>query len=193
VDEESCFRDGSLGNLLSDVLSNRSPLGKTGAPYDLFLRSDMANIKKKVYKVIWLQGILDLTHEEIGILKHWQQEGASIIWTKNDGTYLDVYTAHEVFLNGTVKLSAQFLQDYWKKAGVHIYLNSNDVLYIGHSWLCIHSVEGGKRNISFPVKISLTDPATGKILKKNADKIELDLAPGSTVLYHFNIYSSPAN
>lgn len=69
ADGEFCFRDASNGQLAAQVLGNSSPLGKTGAPYDLFLREDMEKLPGNRYKVIWLLGTSALTPREKAFIK----------------------------------------------------------------------------------------------------------------------------
>ncbi|NOX65884.1 MAG: hypothetical protein GXO85_08810, partial [Chlorobi bacterium] len=79
VDEELSFWDASYGKLTNEILSNRYPLAKTGAPYDLFLRTDLDNISTTQYKVIWLMGLLKLQKNEILKIEKWRQQGITVL------------------------------------------------------------------------------------------------------------------
>jgi len=74
------------------------------------------------------------------------------------------------------------LREIFKNAGVHIYIDSGDVFYIGRKWLCIHSIIGGERTIKFPFITRITDPLKNQELSDKTDEIKIHPESKSTVL-----------
>ncbi|NOX64499.1 MAG: hypothetical protein GXO85_01560, partial [Chlorobi bacterium] len=187
VDEELSFWDASYGKLTNEILSNRYPLAKTGAPYDLFLRTDLDNISTTQYKVIWLMGLLKLQKNEILKIEKWRQQGITVLWTDGYGTKI-YHENDEELRDKKIKWTDSELRDIWKKAGVHLYIETDDVLYIGNNWLCIHTVEGGKRTVIFPFFAQVIEPENQEIVADSTNKIDITLKPKSTVLLRINPY-----
>ena len=181
VDEELCFWDASYGNLTERILSNRYSLGKTGAPYDLFLRTDLEKISSDPYKVFWLNGFLRLSEKEKKKIQDWQEQGNTVIWTNGKGTTI-FKNNQRSFINNVFFLSDSQLRDLFKNAGVHIYSDSGDVFYIGRNWLCIHSIFGGKKKINLPFFAQITNPIDNTVLQNITNVVEIDMESKSTVL-----------
>ena len=183
VDEELSFWDASMGSLTNEILGNRYSLGKTGAPYDLYLRSDFDSLSNSQYRVIWLMGILELKKEELSRVEAWRKQGITVLWTDGNGTSIFKGSEAVSRVDGKLKWQASRLRELWKEAGVHIYLDSDDVLYIGRGWLCVHTLDGGEKVVRFPFLTKLTDPLNGEVFSESTRHIELNLYPGSTTLY----------
>ncbi|GAA4446622.1 hypothetical protein GCM10023091_40090 [Ravibacter arvi] len=178
VDEALSYRDASLGQLTGEMLRNRYSLGKTGAPYDLFLRSDLSSLKSKAYKFIWLLGVDGLSKAETEKIAKWEKSGITVMRTTETGT---------VFSSGAQK-SAQIqwapgeLRSLYQAAGVHIYVSSNEVCYAGNGWVSLHTVSGGERTIYLPVRSDVSDPARSGFTASGVDSITVTLQPNSTLL-----------
>ncbi len=180
-DEQLCFWDASYGQLTEQILSNRYPLGKTGAPYDLFLRSDEMLIPTDQYKVIWLMGFLDLKDDEKQKIEKWRKQGISVIWTHGRGTRIFKENREEE-IKDLFQLTDSQLREIFRNAGVHIYLDSGDVFYIGRNWLCIHTVFGGKKTVNLPFTARITDPADHRIISGQTRTFELKMEPRTTLI-----------
>lgn len=184
-DEQLCFWDASYGQLTEQILSNRYPLAKTGAPYDLFLRTDYAIIPADQYKVIWLMGFPDLNEEEKSRIKKWQQQGITVMWTDGSGTHV-FKGGQDHFVKNVFLLTDSQLREVFENAGVHVYIRSGDVFYIGRNWLCIHSIFGGKKAISLPFVAQVTDPLEGSIISDSTNAFDISMEPKSTIILRLN-------
>ncbi|MEN8194371.1 MAG: hypothetical protein ABFS12_16235, partial [Bacteroidota bacterium] len=80
------------------------------------------------------------------------------------------------------------LRELWQKAGAHVYLDTDDVFYIGRKWMCIHSATGGNRIVKFPFYAQVIDPLNEKIIADSTNFIEINLAPKSTTLLRIKSY-----
>lgn len=182
ADEKLLFWDASYGSLTNRIISNRYALAKTGAPYDLFLRSDLNSINTDRYKVIWFMGTPEITVEENRLIEDLAKKGLTIIVTDTEGSKI-YKSQEEVQIKPTqYQFSAEELSSLYKTAGVHQYINTQDVLYAGRGWVGIHSKEGGKKCIKLPLKAKVLDVINDIELANSSDSIEIDMAPQSTVL-----------
>ncbi len=188
VDEELCFWDASYGKLTAKILANRYPLGKTGAPYDLYLRTDLDAVSATQHRVIWLMGFLNLKAEEIQLIEEWRQLGIIVLWTNGIGTKIYKNTDEVTYFHDKFKWTESQLRDLWKEAGVHVYMDDADVLYIGRKWMSIHTVTGGERIVKFPFYAQVIDPLNEKIVADSTNFIKIYLVPKSTTLFRINSY-----
>jgi beta-galactosidase len=182
VDEELCFRDASFGRQTEEILSNRYTLAKSGAPYDLYLRQDLAALDLQHYRVLWLLGIPELHQTESKRLRAAQMEGLPILWTDTQGTQIHWPNDDQRSIRGKFRWTGAELHDLWRQAGVHLYSDGDDVLYAGRGWLCLHSVAGGKRQIRLPFPAQILNPATQKVIHSSASTFVLDLPKNATTL-----------
>jgi len=183
VDERLQFWDKSFGSLTNQIIGNRYALGKAGAPYDLYLRTDLEQVQKGNYKVVWLMGIIDLRDGELKVMERLTKKDAKIIHTNASETIIyhklnSPAERHE----GKLSWTASELVQLWVMTSVHRYGNADDVDYAGRGWLSIHSIEGGKRIINLPFPAQVTDPVTDEIIHSHTREFQLELEPESTKL-----------
>jgi len=189
VDEEISFYDATYGKLMEEILSNRYPLAKTGAPYDIFLRSDLKSIQESQYKVIWFMGFLKLTEEEKSRIQNWQKQGITVMWTDGKSTHL-YKDGEDSQLIPKTKWTDLQLNNVWKNAGVHIYTSPGDILYIGRNWLCVHSVDGEKKTVKFPFLTQVINPEKNDTISDYSEIFEFQMSPGTTRLFRLNSINS---
>ena len=108
------------------------------------------------------------------------------MWTDTDRTHIFKRGSDEIVINDVVFLSDSQLRDIFKNAGVHVYLDSGDVFYIGRNWLCIHSVFGGKKTLKFPFYTQIINPENGKKLSDRTNFFELNMESKSTIILRLN-------
>ena len=81
-------------------------------------------------------------------------------------------------------LSAAQLRNVAREAGVHIYSDTDETLYASRRHVALHSATGGVRRIALPrVSGTVTELFSGRVVGRNVDTIEDDLASPATVLY----------
>ena len=182
VDEELAFWDPTYGQLTENILSNRYPLAKTGTSYDLFLRTDLNDMPTSQYKVVWLMGMLALNLKEEASIKKWTEQGITVLWTNGKGTRIFNPNGRELFMEGKFKWSASELGEQWGRAGVHRYMDTDDVFYIGRNWMGIHTIKGGERTIKLPFSAQIIDPIENIILSDSTRQFQMTLKPKSTSL-----------
>jgi hypothetical protein len=183
VDERLQTWDKDYGGLTSEITGNRYALGKTGAPYDLYLRTDLDKVAGGKYKAIWLMGIMEPTPQEQGLIKQWTAQGRMVMHTDGSGTiiYYNKATGQPAATKKW-QWSASDLGQLWERAGVHRYLDNEDIVYAGRGWLGIHTVKGGPKVVKLPFEAQVIDPATNKTIVQAAKQVRLDMEAGTTTL-----------
>lgn len=71
-----------------------------------------------------------------------------------------------------------------RQAGVHLYVETNDVLYANASLVVLHAADAGERRIRFPEKSHVADLIRGKTWNA-VDEVRVDAKQGETVLLHW--------
>lgn len=183
VDERLQNWDKDYGGLTSEITGNRYALGKMGAPYELYLRSDMNRLKAAQYKMIWLMGIMAPNEQEQSMIKTWCAQGITVLHTDGYGTikYAPLDGGQTSF-NGKLQWPTSDLVNLLGLAGVHRYIDTEDVVYAGRGWLGLHSVKGGIKNIKLPFYAQIFDPVTKKIIGNNVKIVHLETKPNATIL-----------
>lgn len=183
ADEKLAFYDASYGALAGNILSNRYPIAKIGAPYDQFLRTDISAVADGPYKMVWLMGLLQLTEDEQQLIQHLRKKGVTVLYTDEKGTSIYRKNGTETKLQDKLQWSASELIDILQEAGVHRYSPEEEVLYAGRGWVSLHSVTGGKRTIALPLKARVIDVIQDREVLFSGSSFEVDLKPGATGLW----------
>ena len=82
---------------------------------------------------------------------------------------------------GSPPLAAD-LRQHFREAGVHIYLDTNDVVMVGGGYLAVHAASAGKKIIRHPAAVDWLNVRTGETLARTADQIEVEMAHDETLL-----------
>jgi len=126
------------------------------------------NNGKEIAPVIWVED------EAVEVLGRFPN-GKPALAFKRFPKWTTVYIA-------TPPAPAAVLGELLKMAGVHIYLESKDVLYANESFLAIHTAEGGLKHISLPREREVENALTGEKLGRRKEW-EVELPAHQTLLY----------
>ncbi len=99
------------------------------------------------------------------------------VFVKDVGEYLSVYHASKI-------LSSEFVREIAKFAGVHIYCESDDVLYTDGNTLTIHASTNGVKRISLPKKATVQELYTGEMLGDSLKEFSISMKKGETKTYY---------
>jgi len=83
-------------------------------------------------------------------------------------------------------ICSEFLRAVFRKAGVHIYSDADDVLYVNRRFLAVNSEAGGLRTLHLPRPCDVVDAFSGKTVARNVSRFEVEIAPKSVQLYRLN-------
>ena len=81
---------------------------------------------------------------------------------------------------GVPDMPASLLRNIARTSGVHIYTDSDDVLYANRFMVAIHTRLAGKRTIHLPQKATLIDAFSGKKVAEDTAKFEVELGQYET-------------
>lgn len=118
-------------------------------------------------------------------------EDISLLYSPNDpsslvlGTYLDsglpaaaekmTGKARDIFWGGNV-MPTDLFRKFAKDAGVHIYSDSNDVIFAGNGFLTFHAATSGRKTIRLPQPARISDLFTGNLLGENIKEFSFNAA-----------------
>lgn len=109
-------------------------------------------------------------------IAHFLDTGAPSITIKDNGDFTAVYYASK-------HISANIVRELSRMAGVHIYCDSDDVLYANNSYLTFHAATSGKKRITLPKTETLKEVYSGKVYAKNSSTCEFELLKGETLMF----------
>lgn len=122
---------------------SREVLGFAGAPYAIYQVGDFEAVKKR-YRAIIL-----LMPAETKRLRVASQ------WCKDEGI------PYMVLEDDNMPITAGELRTFYHSAGVHIWCESDDVIYAGNGWLSIHAATAGKKTLVLPEDMFVTEVLCG--------------------------------
>ena len=129
------FTDESAYRLMTDCALRGAPsgqriaLGVLGAPYDLYDVFDFETVFRSYKAVLFLNDLAPA-----GVRR------AAALCEQNGVPFLAVSEAKPQF-------SAEELRAFCGAAGVHIYCESNDLLYVSKRYLALHAVRAGVKTV----------------------------------------------
>ncbi len=129
--DESAYKFMTDGGLLGAIYNQREALGCLGAPYDLYDVSDFDAVADRYKAVIFMTGV-----KTEGLRKGVEHcRKAHIPFLLNSKW-------HKSFTLGELRAFCQ-------TNGVHLYIDTDDVLYINNNYLAIHASEAGDKTVTF--------------------------------------------
>ena len=77
-------------------------------------------------------------------------------------------------------MSAEFVRAIARTAGVHVYSDEEDTLFVSKSYITVHAARGGKKRLYFPDSCTLTEVYESKVYLKDGKCAEFDMYIGET-------------
>lgn len=201
---------GQPGNNYADrYRSQMGELCKAGAPFDFYLSADLESEVMERYKVIFCLDALALNTKERKRLHELQKGGRTFLWFHDSGAIVDgmrslvhsreltglemeetapASPVKKVFPQwtsidlGEPSIPAATLRELFREAGVHIYLESEDVFSASNSALMIHAASDGEKKVLLPRTRRITNIVTGEKLGE-AQSFALPMKFGETALF----------
>jgi hypothetical protein len=82
-------------------------------------------------------------------------------------------------------LTPELMRNIARFAGVHIYRDSNEILFAGRHFVALHTgKERATGDLRLPARTTVYDVFAGETAGDNTDTIQLDIDPYSTKLYY---------
>ena len=85
----------------------------------------------------------------------------------------------------TPALPAATFRGLARQAGVHLFNEQDDVLYVNRSLLCLHANGTGSRTLQFPREVTLIDAVHGRQVANHVRQWSTDLTHGETILFAY--------
>ncbi|MDA1044902.1 MAG: beta-galactosidase [Verrucomicrobia bacterium] len=89
----------------------------------------------------------------------------------------------DAYYSAAPTLPGSILRAMARSAGVHIYSDLDDVLYVNASFLCIYAAKAGVRNIHLPRRTDVFDLYNGLTVANNIIDLKIELPAKHTALY----------
>jgi hypothetical protein len=104
--------------------------------------------------------------------------GQALVAAKRDAAGLRVYV-------GTTDAPAALLRNILKSSGVHVYVDSDDVVSADDRFLALTATAGGRKHVVLPRPTTVRDLYEGRVLGKAISQFDVQMAEGETRLYVF--------
>lgn len=147
LDENAYATVGEEHPAFLSVREMRIPLGASGAPYDVFLIGDFHRLD---WNASPYKAILFLIPG-----KSPEAEKAKAFLAERKIPFLSISDKKAFF-------STEELQAFYRESGVFLYCHSQDVVYVGNGFACLHAATAGTKTIRFPQALRCTDLITAK-------------------------------
>lgn len=95
------------------------------------------------------------------------------------------FNDYNVIYCSTPFISRAILRNIFKFAGIHSYINSDDIIYVNKSYFTIHTKNGGTKKINLTRKYSsVKELFSNKTIGSNLSSFEIEMKPSSTMLFN---------
>jgi hypothetical protein len=103
---------------------------------------------------------------------------------REHGDWASVYSAAPALPPGVLREMARY-------AGVHIYSESEDVLYADHNYVALHTVRAGLKTIRLPHRAEVWEVFSDRQVGRDCSEFTDLMEAGSTHLYYYGPAPKP--
>lgn len=163
--DESAYKymtDTALRNTAFDM---RVSLGSAGAPYDMYDVSDFEAVYAKYKAVVFVS---DLKTEYMA--------KALDICRKNGVKYISTSSLKRNY-------TAAQLRAFYEANGVHIYCESDDIIYVNNNYLAVHSADEGVKTVRLDGVYSCRELLDSDGFSCEGDTLEIPMKKNETRLF----------
>jgi beta-galactosidase len=150
VDERLAELDASFGSLCDVFMRNRRALTRCGRPFAIYLRGDLPLLDLTRTRFVWLLGCRDLTDEENSLADAFADAGGTVLHSDGDATRVLAPRLDEASAALPAVLSAPELRSLLDQAGVHDWIEGDDVLQAGRGFVSVHAAAAGEKRLMLP-------------------------------------------
>lgn len=143
----------------------RKALGITGTPCDIYDVYDFDRVKDRYKAVIFLSP-----------MKTEYMKNAVSFCNKNGLPYLMLSEEKQNY-------SAEELRDFCKANSIHVYSETDDILYVNNSYAAVYALSEGVKKIVFPRKKAIRTVIPAESKTDVTDTVEIYMNKGETVLF----------
>ena len=147
------------------IEETRTAMGNIGAPYDTYLVEDAPRIIKDYKAVVFPCPIpSDAARTAMDIC---EKQGIPYLCASVDSP----------------KLTSEKIREFVKSCGVHLYVESNDVVYAGGGYVAVHSKDEKEISLRLPKKMKLTQLFKKTKVEELPDEIKFGIKGNDTVIF----------
>ncbi|MFQ6096411.1 MAG: beta-galactosidase [Armatimonadota bacterium] len=118
---------------------------------------------------------LEVSDSEATVLARYA-DGSPAVAFKEQGDWSVVFT-------GTGPAPRELLRLALRRAGVHVYLDTPDNLYVGANLVALHTTTAGEKVVRLPGEFAVRDALTGRLVSDRSRRIEMGLDAKVTAIW----------
>lgn len=168
ADERGYANMFSKSPQLQGIRDTRTAMGNIGAPYDTFMVEDAEKILKGYKAAVFAFPI----PSECG-------KRAMALCDELGIPYISATPEHPA-------LATEELREFIFASGVHTYIDTAEVIYVGNGYLGLHSTNAGRKSIKLPTAAKVTAIFGADFAEQTTDTIEFELGENETALFRLN-------
>ena len=153
---------------LQGIRDTRTAMGNIGAPYDTFMVEDAEKILEGYKAAVFAFPI----PSECG-------KSAMALCDELGIPYISATPEHPA-------LTTEELREFIFASGVHTYIDTPEVIYVGNGYLGLHSTNAGKKVIKLPAAAKVTAIFGADFAEQTTDTVEFELGENETALFRLN-------
>ncbi len=165
--DESAYKYLTSGSLRGMFHDRRRELGLMGTPYDMYDVNDFEAVYENYKAVILLSPAKTVNMEK-----------ARNLCIENDVPYIMTSPLKD-------KFSVTELKAFCKANGVHIYCETEDIIYVNENYICIYAVTAGEKTLDLGRERSVSELLGGTYQSKT-DTVTIDMQSGETKLFRLD-------
>lgn len=165
--DESAYKYLTECSLRNVAHVSREELGFMGTPYDMYDVCDFEEVYEKYMAVIFLSGA-----------KTEYMKKALSLCKENDMPYIMTTGLKERF-------TVNELRAFCKTNGVHIYCETDDIVYVNENYLCIYAVNGGEKTIELDREKAVKE-LLGGTYESTTATVSITMQKGETKLFRLD-------
>jgi beta-galactosidase len=165
ADEQSYANNLGGSPQLSAIKESRTAMGNAGAPYDSYAVEDAESVLRKYKAAVFPFAV----PSDVGKRAMELCESLGI-------PYLRATEEH-------CELTKEEIREFYSKAGVHLYTDEFDVVYVGNGYAALHSAVGGTKTLKLPGVFTVTPVFGTEASAVTSDAITFELKENGTALF----------
>ncbi len=162
--DESAYKYLTNCSLRNIFHTQRNELGLTGTPYDIYDVYDFDEVYRNYKAVVLLSSAKTAYMENARNLC--KTDNIPCIMTSD---LKEKFTVSE-------------LRTFFETSGVHIYCETDDIIYVNENYICIYAVTAGKKTIYLGRQRNISE-LFGGAYQGTADTVIIELQKGETKLF----------
>jgi hypothetical protein len=115
------------------------------------------------------------------------EDGVSDVWARSPTSGKPVVVAQHFdgwtsVYSAVPNIPSAILRAMARMAGVHVYAENDDPIYVNRSFLGIHARTAGRKHLCFPRRTEVYDPYREELLSADCSNVEFNMKAGDTRL-----------